>query len=231
MPNVDLNINSAGFSILSSELENAQLDHDVVGRHGTKLLQKKNTSGTDREPLGCIDPNAHNSIRSNCGGKNPVREKKSEVRKQRTLRTASPPPSLFAGSTSDEIKLSSSEESSILDNEISESKLDSAEEEENIHTIGLVHAKPVIDPDDSLEYENELKMLEEFYQGKAHEMAKAINSSSLHVQPVYREGEFHVNDEFSDEINDGEKEEYELSNSSEVIYRHEKHDSELSSNN
>ena len=231
MPNVDSNINSAGFSILSSELENAQLDHDVVGRHGTKLLQKKNTSGTERAPLGCIDPNAHNSMRSNCGGKNPVREKKSGVKKQRILRTASPPPSLLAGSTSDETKLASSEESLMLNNEISESKLHSGEEEENIHTIGLVQAKPVIDPDDSLEYENELKMLEEFYQGKAHEMAKANNGSTLNVQPVSSEGEYHVNDEFSDEINDGEKDEYELGNSSEAIYRHENDDSKLSSEN
>mmetsp|Transcript_20478 Transcript_20478/g.29205 ORF Transcript_20478/g.29205 Transcript_20478/m.29205 type:complete len:205 (-) Transcript_20478:284-898(-) len=191
--------------------------------------KKKNTSGTERAPLGCIDPNAHNNIRSNCGGKNPVREKKSGVKKQRILRTASPPPSLLTRSTSEEIKLSSSENSLILNNEISESKLNSAEEEENIHTIGLVQAKPVIDPDDSLEYENELKMLEEFYQGKAHEMAKAINNSTLNVQPVSREEEIRVNDESIDEINEGEKEEYELSNSSEAIYRDENDASKLSS--
>jgi hypothetical protein len=50
-------------------------------------------------------------------------------------------------------------------------KKDFTEEEEySSASIILSPAKPVIDPNDSVEYENELKMLEEFYQAKSLEL-------------------------------------------------------------
>lgn len=69
------------------------------------------------------------------------------------------------------ITRSTSVESSSPIKEISNFKGDSSEEDEYCSaSITLSPAKPVIDPNDSLEYESELKMLEEFYQAKSLEL-------------------------------------------------------------
>lgn len=62
-------------------------------------------------------------------------------------------------------------ESSSPIKEIRNFKADSSEEDEYCSaSITLSPAKPVIDPNDSVEYESELKMLEEFYQAKSLEL-------------------------------------------------------------
>ena len=101
-------------------------------------------------------------------------------------------------------------------------KQSSSEEEVEIETLKssttfLTHAEPVIDPNDSMEYDSELKMLEEFYQTKCQELPVPC---PLHGQSFIGEKHWDVKEEEEEEeynVEEEEKDGEELNNT-QVLY-------------
>lgn len=130
-----------------------------------------------------------------------------------------------------DVKNLPSEESSPSSKEIREIKAPSSEDDEYSSTsIILAPAKPVIDPNDSVEYESELKMLEEFYQAKSFGLTSLSAYYSVHGQPFTEEdGEEELYEDKNHEISELGRDENEINNNSQLLYRPERASDEATS--
>jgi hypothetical protein len=88
----------------------------------------------------------------------------------------------------------------------------------------------VIDPNDSVEYESELKMLEEFYQAKCFALTSLSAHCSLHGQP-FTEEEEELYEDKNHEISELGRDENEINNNSQLLYRPERANDEATSRN